>query len=289
MSNELERHHGGGEDLALEMRYADVLSQSDLVPVSYRRKPANILIAMGLGAAMGLSRTESLYRIDVIQGKPTAAAELIASNVRRAGHQIRTVVNAEDMWVETTITRRDDPSNPVTVRRDMGWARAMGLAEKDNYRKQPLTMLQWRSITACARLACSEALYGVQYTADELRESSPSDKGSAAPAVTAATFAAAVPTEPVEVDGEAVADHAAEPTPRTDEQAARLTELFELAGITDQAGQRQYIAEVLPSRADKRRGLSAVEADEVLACLDADLAGEDRPVDGEVVDEGGAS
>jgi hypothetical protein len=29
-------------------------------------------------------------------------------------------------------------------------------------------MLAWRAISACARLACSEALYGVAYTSDEM-------------------------------------------------------------------------------------------------------------------------
>src|SRR5699024_846359 len=43
-----------------------------------------------------------------------------------------------------------------------------GLASKENYKKQALTMLQWRAISGVGRLACPEALYGVQYTPDEL-------------------------------------------------------------------------------------------------------------------------
>ena len=49
----------------------------------------------------------------------------------------------------------------------------MGLTSKDNYKKQPGTMLQWRAISAVARLACPEALYGVAYTADELGDTNP--------------------------------------------------------------------------------------------------------------------
>ena len=44
----------------------------------------------------------------------------------------------------------------------------MKLDTKDNYQKQPLTMLTWRAITACAREACPEALFGVAYTPDEM-------------------------------------------------------------------------------------------------------------------------
>src|SRR5690606_37173074 len=86
--------------------------------------------------------------------------------------------------------RADDPDYTYSVTRDMAWAKDMGLAGKDNYKKQPMTMLQWRAITAVARLAASEALYGVGYTADEIRELPATQQ---AQAVTADQF---VPAEP---------------------------------------------------------------------------------------------
>jgi hypothetical protein len=117
---------------------------------------------------MGLSPAESLYRIDVIQGKPTASAELIAANVRKAGHRLR-VFGDEDS-ATAVIIRADDPEFEFKVTRDRAWAQAMGLMGKDNYKKQFGTMLQWRAITAVARLACPEALYGVAYTSDEMTD-----------------------------------------------------------------------------------------------------------------------
>ena len=149
-----------------KMDYASTVAEGSLVPQSYRKNPANVLIAMGLGESMGLSPIESLYRIDVIQGTPTAGAELIAANVRKAGHKLR--VTGDDNAATATIVRADDPDFTFEVTRDMAWASAMGLSSKDNYKKQRGTMLQWRAITAVARLACPEALYGVAYTPDEL-------------------------------------------------------------------------------------------------------------------------
>lgn len=154
--------------LLAQMEWAKAAAVADILPVAYRGKPANVMIAVGLGAAMGLTPAEALYRIHVVEGKPSAAAELIAANVRRAGHKLR--VATGDDWAEASIWRTDDPDYPHTVRRDMAWARQMKLAAKDNYAKQPITMLTWRAITAVARLACSEALYGVAYTPDELDE-----------------------------------------------------------------------------------------------------------------------
>lgn len=139
-----------------------------LLPESYRDNPANVLLAVGLGQSMGLSPAESLYRIDVIQGKPCASAELIAANVRKAGHKLRVTVDDEKQSVTATIVRADDPDYPFAITRDLAWAQRMGLHTKDNYKKQPVTMLQWRAISGVARLACPEALYGVQYTPDEM-------------------------------------------------------------------------------------------------------------------------
>ena len=166
--NEIVRHQSQELSIQDQWQFAETVTTGDMVPKAYAGKPANALIAIGLGQAMGLSPAESLYRIDVIQGKPTASAELIASNIRKAGHILRVEVDEPNMSVTATVYRADDPEFPHTVTRDMNWAKQMGLVNKDNYKRQPLTMLQWRAISGVGRLACPEALYGVQYTPDEL-------------------------------------------------------------------------------------------------------------------------
>ena len=72
--------------LSEQVQYANAVSKAGLLPKQYQNRPADIIVAMGLGQSMGLSPMESIYRINVIQGKPTASAELIAAQVRKAGH-----------------------------------------------------------------------------------------------------------------------------------------------------------------------------------------------------------
>jgi hypothetical protein len=156
--------------LSEQVSLAKALAPSDIIPQAYRGKPANIVVAIEFGQSMGLSPAESLYRINVIQGKPTASAELIAAQVRKAGHKLRVEKDEANTSVTCTIVRSDDPKYPFRVTRDRAWAEKMGLSGKDNYRKQPLTMLTWRAITACAREACPEALFGVAYTPDEMHD-----------------------------------------------------------------------------------------------------------------------
>lgn len=159
-----------GMSIAQQIDFANMVAPAAMLPNAYRNRPADIMVAMGLGSSMGLSPMESLYRINVIQGKPTASAELIAAQVRKAGHKLRITKDEASQSVTATIVRADDPDYPFTATRDRAWAESMGLASKDNYRKQPMTMLTWRAITAVAREACPEALFGVAYTPDEMTD-----------------------------------------------------------------------------------------------------------------------
>lgn len=275
MSTELVVHQQSDE-IATQIEYAKAVATGDLLPQAYRGKPANVLIAVGLGQAMGLSFAESLYRIDVIQGKPTAAAELIASNVRRAGHKLRVRVDEQAVSATATIIRADDPEYEHTVTRDMAWAKTMGLASKDNYKKQPTTMLQWRAITAVARMACPEALYGVAYTPDEIWEAA-----EVAPVaqrrVTAADFTAtpadavpvvppsAAPADPVEP---AEPDKWAEVDPH-DQARKRMFAIFNEQGITDRGQQIAGISQVIGRPIESRSELTTDEMNQVTAALRA--------------------
>jgi hypothetical protein len=215
--------HRGSNDLAVQMDYARAVSSAALLPQAYRGKPADIMLAVGLGQSMGLSPAESLYRIDVIQGKPTASAELIAANVRKAGHKLR--VTGDERSATATIVRSDDPDFEFTVTRDQAWAQAMGLVSKDNYKKQPGTMLQWRAITAVARLACPEALYGVAYTADEM-----TDLPGARPA--GGGLGAALNDQPV-VTAEQIIDEPETGEAMTDKSRREMFALFTQKGVEE--------------------------------------------------------
>ena len=243
MSTDLAIHTPGG-DLADQMNYAKAAASASMLPDAYRGKPADILIAVGLGQSMGLSPAESLYRISVIKGKPTASAELIAANVRKAGHKLR--VRGDDTSCTAQIIRADDPEFPFEVTRDMAWAQQMGLARNDNYQRQPGTMLQWRAITAVARLACPEALYGVAYTPDEMwdtRGGAPSFEATVEPA-RAEDAPEALNPEPFD--------------PMTDSQRAVLNELWREVPA-------DVRAEIMAGRDPKHLGRE--EADEILVAF----------------------
>ena len=154
------------DNLPALIDYSKALAASDLLPVEYRGKPANVLVAIEYGKALDLAPMAAIQGITVIKGKPTASAALMAGLVRRAGHILR--VTGNDKRAECTIIRADDPEFEFKTIWTIERAKQAGLTSNQTWSKYPDAMLKARAISECARNACSEILAGVQYTSEEL-------------------------------------------------------------------------------------------------------------------------
>lgn len=145
---------------------AEKLAGATMVPRQYQQNPANLLFAFEYADALGIPRINALTTIHVIEGKPSASADLIGALVRKAGHRLR--VSGDDTYATAQIIRADDPDYTHEVTWDMDRAKRAKLTGKDNWQKYPAAMLRARAITEVARMAASEALHGVIYTPEEL-------------------------------------------------------------------------------------------------------------------------
>ena len=152
--------------LAAQMDYAKAMAASDLLPRPYQGKPANLLWAISYGQTLGVAPLTAVQSIHVINGKPTASADLIAGLVRRAGHKLR--VNGDDKRAVAQIIRADDPDFTFEVVWTIERAQAAKLTSKDTWKNFPAAMLKARAITEVARAACSEILQGTIYTPEEM-------------------------------------------------------------------------------------------------------------------------
>lgn len=152
--------------LAAQMDYAKAMAASDLLPRQYQGKPANLLWAVSYGQTLGIAPLTAIQSIHVINGKPTASADLIAGLVRRAGHKLR--VNGDDKRAVAQIIRADDPEFTFEVVWTIERAQVAKLTGKDTWKNFPAAMLKARAITEVARAACSEILQGTIYTPEEL-------------------------------------------------------------------------------------------------------------------------
>ena len=163
----IERPQG---TLEAQMQYAEILAASNLLPAAFRKQPANVLLAAQLGEALGIPTIQAINSIHVIEGKPSAGADLIASIVRRAGHKLRIVErpSADGPVVTAKLIRADDPDFEFVAVWDTAKARQAGLLGKENWKKYPGQMMRNRAVMEVCRQGASDAMFGVNYDPEEL-------------------------------------------------------------------------------------------------------------------------
>lgn len=275
-----------------KMEWARAMATSNLLPRQYQGNPGNLLFAVEYADALGVSRINAITSIHVIEGKPSASADLIASMVRRAGHRLR--VSGDDTYAEAHLIRADDPEFTYTSRWDLAKARTAGLLGKNVWKAYPAAMLRSRAITEVARMGASDALFGVIYSPEELGAEvdasgelvhqvttvRPAAATSGADRVRQAvagapTAAAAVTEEVAQVDG------------ITEAQIKKMGATMREAGIVDREDALAFAADVIGRPIGSRNDLTKDEAARVITRLERQLAerpqAEEEPVEAELV------
>ena len=156
------------QGLAEKKGWADTLAASNLLPPAYQQQPANLFLAAEYADTLGIPRIAAVTGIHVIQGKPSMSADLMAAQVRKAGHKLR--VKASDTEAVAQLVRADDPDFTYECRWTLDRAKQAGLLGKrgGNWQAYPAAMLKARAISEVIREGCSEVLYGAVYTPEEL-------------------------------------------------------------------------------------------------------------------------
>jgi len=149
---------------------ADKLYKSSLLPIALRNKPAEVLQILQMGSELGLKPMQSINSINVIQGKPTISSQLMIALIRQncPNSFIKIEEDIEKKIVKCTMARdKSEIDQAYTASWNMDKAKAMGMDKKDNYLKQPMTMLKWRAVSEAARFVFPDIIMGC-YTPEEL-------------------------------------------------------------------------------------------------------------------------
>jgi len=173
--------------IANKVEYAQTLAHSNLLPKHFQNNPANLLYAIEFAEALGMKPIHAITSVHVINGKPSASADLIGTMVRRAGHKLR--VTGDDTYAEAVLIRQDDPDFEFRARWDMAKARTAGL-NTATWKAYPGAMLKARAITEVCRAGAPDALHGIQYSTEELSDlgEKPAPQKAAQPAASGITL-----------------------------------------------------------------------------------------------------
>lgn len=265
-----------------QIALAKTMAHSNLLPRQYQQNPANLMWAIQYAEALGVHPMTAVTGIHVIEGKPTASAQLIGGLVRRGGHKLRVTFDKATQTATAQIIRQDDPDFTFESAWSMDRAKAAGLTGKKVWQQYPDAMLKARAITEVARDACPEALFGVIYTAEELgADGVVTDDGGFEPTPPARIE---VVTQPEPAPRLLDAEHTEEPTPG---QIQKIHALKNELGLTDVAYRSalQKAAGVTSSKQLTKSSAQRIIDMMVTAVTDRDTADDDVPWDAEIVEE----
>lgn len=255
---------------------AEKLVQTSFVPASFSRKAMEATAAILAGAEVGLSPMASLRSFDVIQGQAAPRAITLRAIVQSFGHEIE--------LVESTATRcrmrgkRRDSQTWQSVSWTMDRARDLGLTGKDNWKKQPQAMLVARATSELARLIAADAILGIGYTSEEIRDGLDTVNEAVAgpaPVEDAAAEPGAAPTTK-RMGRKPKPD--ATPDGITDAQSRKLHASLRDVGMSDRAEALAWISQEVGAEIDSTKDLTKAQASQVIERL-ALMASEPAPAD----------
>lgn len=155
------------DNLQAKLQVANILLKSGMAPATYR-SPEQVLGAVLYGRELGFSPIRALHMINVIQGKPTLAAEGLKALAIQNGGRIKTVE-----WTDKICTLECTRGDWVEIG-SYSWedAQTAGLTGKDNWKRMPKPMLYARCVSMLVRNMFADILGGL-YSAEEMRDAIP--------------------------------------------------------------------------------------------------------------------
>lgn len=135
----------------------------------FGKTPDQMLSLMLIAQAENLHPAMAAQEYDVIQGRPALKSQAALARFQAAGGRVE--------WIERTDTVAEARfshalGGTVMVRWDMAKATRMGLTGKDNWKKQPGVMLQWRCVAEGVRI-CYPACLNRMYLVEEVQDFEP--------------------------------------------------------------------------------------------------------------------
>lgn len=157
---------------ALEAKAAHNLAQSlcatSFVPDHFRNKPAEATAAILTGHELGLSPMASLRAIYVIKGTPGMYAKAMVAVVQSAGHEVWVEEQSDERVI--VCGRRKGTEHIARTVWDARRVTRAKLGANAKYAETPQQMMVARGQAEICRQIAPDALHGIPYAVEELRE-----------------------------------------------------------------------------------------------------------------------
>jgi len=150
------------------VQFAQCLANSHLVPINYRGKPDDCLVALQFGAVMGIHPMQALQNIAVINGRPSLWGDAVLALVRASPLCESIIEKREGDTAICIVKRRGEPAQQRTFSK-IDAQRAGLWNKKGPWQEYPARMLQMRARSFALRDVFPDVLFGMEI-AEEVQD-----------------------------------------------------------------------------------------------------------------------
>jgi hypothetical protein len=168
MGNELTSFSLTPSNLKEAMEFAKIIAESDLVPKDYKGRPGNVLVAVQMGAELGVPPLQAIQGIAIINSRPAVFGDLMLALVRSSP----AFESIDEQQTETEAICRVKRRGEAAITRSFTIADATkaNLINKEGpWRQYPARMLRMRARSFALRDAFADILKGIAMV-EEVRD-----------------------------------------------------------------------------------------------------------------------
>lgn len=157
------------------MKAASMLAPSDIIPDTFKNKPANVLIALEMANRMGASPFAVMQSMYIVYGNPSFSSKFLIACFNSCGrftsikYEFFGEPNADGYGCRAWATEKATGEVVKSIDVTISMAKAEGWYEKkgSKWKTMPQLMLQYRAATFLIRTVAPELAMGLR-TEDEI-------------------------------------------------------------------------------------------------------------------------
>lgn len=150
------------KSLAEAMQYAEMMAKSSIVPKDFQGKPGDIMVAVQMGAELGLKPIQSIQNIAVINGRPSVWGDAALALVKSSPLCDDIIETFDPIKMEATCVAKRKGKTDVVQSFNKQKAVTAGLWEKVGpWKNYPERMIQMRARGFALRDQFTDVLKGL--------------------------------------------------------------------------------------------------------------------------------
>ena len=143
-------------------RMAKSLAESDIVPILYRGKLGNCIVALEIANRMGMSTVQVMQNLNVIHGQPSWKSQFIIGLIKGCGRFEGFDFKETADSCQCFALEKASGKQVTGIKITMDMAKKEGWTKNTKWSTMPQTMLRWRAASSFGRFHIPDLILGIQ-------------------------------------------------------------------------------------------------------------------------------